>query len=43
MYEVFKDATESTREKEKGEIDETVGWSFSDETYTVILDWKEKK
>ena len=30
MYEAFRDATESTREK--GETDETAGWSFSDET-----------
>ena len=40
MYEAFKDATVSTREK--GETDETAGWSFSDETYTATLDWKEK-
>ena len=40
MYEDFKDATVSTREK--GETDETAGWSFSDETYTATLDWKEK-
>lgn len=38
--EAFKDATVSTREK--GETDETAGWSFSDETYTATLDWKEK-
>jgi len=43
MYEAFKDATESTRKKEKGETDETVGWSFSDETYTATLDWEEKQ
>lgn len=40
MYEAFRDATE--REKENGETDETVGWSFSDDTYTATLDWKEK-
>lgn len=37
MYEAFRDATESTREK-----GETAGWSFSDETYTATLGWKEK-
>ena len=31
MYEAFRDA-----------IDETAGWSFSDETYTATLDKKEK-
>lgn len=41
MYEAFRDATESTREK--GETDETAGWSFSDETYIATLDWKEKQ
>lgn len=40
MYEAFRDATE--REKENGETDETAGWSFSDDTYTATLDWKEK-
>ncbi len=40
MYEAFRDATESTREKD--ETDETEGWSFSDETYTATLYWKEK-
>lgn len=24
------------------DTDETAGWSFSDETYTATLDWKEK-
>lgn len=43
MYESFRDATESTRKKENGETDETIGWSFSDETYTATLDWKEKE
>lgn len=28
--------------KNQGETDETAGWSFSDETYTATLDWKEK-
>lgn len=32
MYEAFRDAT-----------DGTAGWSFSDETYTATLDWKEKQ
>lgn len=40
MYEAFRDATESTREK--GETDETAGWSFSDETYIATLYWKKK-
>ena len=32
MYEAFRDATDGT------EL-----WSFSDDTYTATLDWKEKQ
>ena len=32
MYEAFRDAT-----------DGTAWWSFSEETYTATLDWKEKQ
>ncbi len=42
MYEAFRDATKSTREKENGKTGVTVVWSFSDETYIATLDWKDK-
>lgn len=40
MYNAFKEAVELTREIENGDTDETIGWTFYDDTQTAILNWE---